>query len=497
MAYACIILYPIWRKFMKNLNIKHRKHSAQKCFGLYALTAFFIAGILLTACDMWGFYDDGIHYITGTEYDLYGYDKDGYNAAGFNADGNHRNGTKYNDDGYDKTGYNAEGFNAAGKHRDTGTEYNLYGYDKDGYNAAGYDIDGYNADGYDAEGYNKDGYNANGYNRNGYKADGYNAAGFNADGNHRNGKKYNDDGYDEQGYDKDGFNAEGYDINGYDINGFNADGNHRVTGGQYDLYGYNAHGYNSQDNHRDDFLVLAAANEKITDIFSDGTTMWVLDYDDKHIYAYNMITKEQDTTKEFSTNTLTTAGNNYPTGIWSDGTTMWVADVVSRKIYAYNITSKARDESKEFVTSNGGSNVRGIWSNGTTMWVADTDETIYAYDYAINTEGNIDMTYKASKNFSATETDSPFSIWSNGATMWITDEKDKKIYAYDYSINAAGAITVTYDDSKDFAASILSTAGITTPAGIWSDGTTMWVGGSGKILAYDLATGARPPTAAE
>ncbi len=61
----------------------------------------------------------------------------------------------------------------------------------------------------------------------------------------------------------------------YDARGFNDAGIHRDTGGQYDLYGYNARGYNSQDNYRDDFLVLAAANEKITDIFSDGTTMWV------------------------------------------------------------------------------------------------------------------------------------------------------------------------------------------------------------------------------
>ncbi len=129
-----IILYPIWRKFMKNLNLNKkknaRKHSAQKRFGLYMLAAFFIAGILLTACDMWGFYDDGIHYITGTEYDLYGYNKDGYDAAGYDIDG-------YNADGYDADGYN-----------------------KDGYNAAGYD----------AEGYTADGYNANGYNRNGYKS---------------------------------------------------------------------------------------------------------------------------------------------------------------------------------------------------------------------------------------------------------------------------------------------------------------------------------------
>ena len=44
--------------------------------------------------------------------------------------------------------------------------------------------------------------------------------------------------------------------------------------------------------------------------------------------------------KEF--NTLKAAGNNSPEGIWSDGTTMWVMDWIDAKIYGYSMSTKER-----------------------------------------------------------------------------------------------------------------------------------------------------------
>ncbi len=56
--------------------------------------------------------------------------------------------------------------------------------------------------------------------------------------------------------------------------------------------------------------------------------------------------------------TLSNAGNNSPSGIWSDGTTMWVLDNNDAKIYAYNLSTKARTASEDFNTlSNAGNNV--------------------------------------------------------------------------------------------------------------------------------------------
>ena len=62
--------------------------------------------------------------------------------------------------------------------------------------------------------------------------------------------------------------------------------------------------------------------------------MWVADYSDDKIYAYNLSAKARDFGKDF--NTLDAAGNEGPAGIWSDGTTMWVADYSDDKIYAYD-----------------------------------------------------------------------------------------------------------------------------------------------------------------
>ena len=62
-------------------------------------------------------------------------------------------------------------------------------------------------------------------------------------------------------------------------------------------------------------------------------------------------------------------------------------------------------------------------------------------------------------------------IWSDGTTMWVTalTLNDSKLYAY----NRWRPRRATVSD-KDF--NTLSNAGNTDPlAGIWSDGTTMWV----------------------
>ena len=137
---------------------------------------------------------------------------------------------------------------------------------------------------------------------------------------------------------------------------------------------------------------------------------------------------------------LEAAGIYSSTGIWSDGVTMWV--VYGEWIYAYDLASKARIPGKDFDI-----------------------ETLQA-------AGNRD----------------PYGIWSDGETMWVADRAriDPKIYAYDLASKARVP-------GKDFDSEILWRAGNRDPGGIWSDGVTMWVAGSGKIYAYDMTTKARIP----
>ena len=217
-------------------------------------------------------------------------------------------------------------------------------------------------------------------------------------------------------------------------------------------------------------------------LWSDGTTMWVGDSGDNKIYAYNLSTKERDSSKDFDT--LSAAGNTAQRGLWSDGTTMWVGDASDDKIYAYNLSTKARDSSKDFDTLSAAGNTApiGLWSDGTTMWVSDDgDDKIYAYNLGTKERDS-------SKDFdtlSAAGNTVPYGLWSDGTTMWVADDTDDKLYAYNLSTKAR-------DSSKDF--DTLSAAGNNVPFGIWSDGTTMWVGDEAddKLYAYELASNTDP-----
>ena len=241
------------------------------------------------------------------------------------------------------------------------------------------------------------------------------------------------------------------------------------------IYAYNM-ATKARDAAKDFDTLYAAGNTEPQSLWSDGTTMWVSDWNDAKIYAYNMTTKARDAAKDF--NTLAATGYPRPRGIWSDGTTMWVVDWDDVKIYAYNMTTKARDAAKDFNTlvAAGNGAPMGIWSDGTTMWVANTNNVkIYAYNMATKARD-------AAKDFDTAIIDAQ-GIWSDGTTMWVVDGDDVKIYAYNMATKAR-------DAAKDFDTLVDSN---TEPTGIWSDGTTMWVadGDDDKLHAYNLTTKAR------
>ena len=77
---------------------------------------------------------------------------------------------------------------------------------------------------------------------------------------------------------------------------------------------------------------------------------------------------------------------------------------------------------------------------------------------------------------------SPWGIWSDGTTIWVADIADDKLYAY----ALADGTRLT---SKEF--DLHSDNG--DPAGIWSDGTTIWVADDvdDKLYTYALADGTR------
>ena len=230
-------------------------------------------------------------------------------------------------------------------------------------------------------------------------------------------------------------------------------------------------------------FTLDAANGYPTGIWSDGTTMWVADFEDAKLYAYRMSDRSRDSGNDFTLD----AANGSPVGIWSDGTTMWASDFTDAKLYAYRMSDRSRDSGKDFNTLSDAGNKfpEGIWSDGTTMWVADTgNDTVFAYDLSTRAwDFEKDITLGLGH-------DSPMGVWSNGSTMWVSDWRDTKLYAYRMSDQ-------TWDSGKDFALD----ADDESYEGIWSAGSTMWVASRDdvKLYAYDWnnpATGAPTITGA-
>ena len=199
------------------------------------------------------------------------------------------------------------------------------------------------------------------------------------------------------------------------------------------------------------------------------------------VYVSAADAQQYDSTKTFNLAT----NNQFPTAMWSDGTTMWVGnDYNPDRAFAYHISDKTRDSTRDFSDLD---SIIGIWSDGTTIWVANfgTPGTkIFAYTMTWP-----DPPRDATKDFN-TLIDAgnarPSGIWSDGTTMWVGDRDDDKIYAYHISDKSR-------DTSKDF--NTLIDAGNTYLADIWSDGTTMWVGDfeDKKIYAYKMSDKSRDP----
>ena len=89
---------------------------------------------------------------------------------------------------------------------------------------------------------------------------------------------------------------------------------------------------------------LHSANSTARAIWSDGTTMWVIDLSGR-LFAYTLATGARDTSSEITT--LEDVGNRNANGMWSDSTTIWVSDDSEGKIYAYNLSSGAQQHNKE------------------------------------------------------------------------------------------------------------------------------------------------------
>ena len=136
-----------------------------------------------------------------------------------------------------------------------------------------------------------------------------------------------------------------------------------------------------------------------------------------------------------------------------------------------------------FDLDSGNFDPRGMWGNEDTFWVANngtgSNNKIYAYDRA---DGSRDSANDFD-NLDGAGNTTPEGVCSDGTTMFVADGDDDKVYAYKMS-------DTTADSTKDITLSL----GNGQPRGLWCDGTTVYVANDdatsdNKVFAYKISDG--------
>ena len=182
---------------------------------------------------------------------------------------------------------------------------------------------------------------------------------------------------------------------------------------------------------------------------------------------------------------LLEAGNGAAVGIWSDGDTWWVVNDGgggNDRVYAYDTATKAYLAEKSFDLDPANTAPRGVFADADTMWIADRGDRVHGYGIADGPSyGNADSAVGGELS---TGDGHLAGLWSDGSTMWVVGHVRERLFAYE--LDESGAV----GDRGQSAAFDLAT-NYKAPRGMWSDGTTAWVvdGARHQIFAYGLSAG--------
>ena len=121
-----------------------------------------------------------------------------------------------------------------------------------------------------------------------------------------------------------------------------------------------------------------------------------------------------------------------------------------------------------------------VGANVVTVTVTATDSRTRDYTVSVNRGSDAPFGWKAEDDFDtlkAAGNEYGRGIWSDGTTMWVGDDGPNKLFAYTLA-------TGQRNSDEDFNA--LHEAVNRSIRGLWSDGTTMWVGdyNDSRIFAY-------------
>ena len=109
----------------------------------------------------------------------------------------------------------------------------------------------------------------------------------------------------------------------------------------------------------------------ITGITGHGSKMWVAHAVSGKLLAYvKPSSGATDGDRSSSDDITLTAANAVPSSLYTDGTTMWVLDDGDQKLYAYTLSNGNRNSGKDLdLTRHGRLFASGIWSDGSKMYV--------------------------------------------------------------------------------------------------------------------------------
>ena len=233
-------------------------------------------------------------------------------------------------------------------------------------------------------------------------------------------------------------------------------------------------------------ISLEDTSIKMQGIWSDGTTMWVADWDDKKLYAYLLNRNSWNTHPRIPDKDISLAGSNdTPRGLWGTHNRIFVVDKDDTKVYAYSTNDGSRLTDEEFDLHSANGNPWGIWGSETRVWISDIDDNmLYVYERNPNSSEHGERKPAFEIRLPRGNQD-PRGIWSDGQTMWVADAEDARMYAMHFR---------NFRHTSDE----LDINQVDTPTGLWTDGRTMWVADAGrsdygKLLAYNLSNGNRRP----
>ena len=104
-----------------------------------------------------------------------------------------------------------------------------------------------------------------------------------------------------------------------------------------------------------------------------------MDYDSWpfKMFAYTLADNTRDSAKDIALDSI----NTWQQGLWSDGTTLWVVDSNDARLYAYTLADGSRDAENDRILDPANTAPRGLTSVEATLYVADADDAaVYIYE---------------------------------------------------------------------------------------------------------------------